>query len=156
MAIYHCSSKPVSRSGGRSAVAAIAYRTASLLINERDGLTHDFTAKQGVDHCEIILPDDIAADWALDRARLWNAAEAAEHRRMRALPVSSKSLFPMNWKDAISDLVRAFAQDLADRYGAAVDFAIHVPLAKSDRRNVHAHVMMTTRDVTPDGFGEKP
>lgn len=156
MAIYHCSSKPVSRSGGRSAVAAIAYRTASLLTNERDGLTHDFTAKQGVDHCEIILPDDIEADWALDRARLWNAAEAAEHRRDARVAREFEIALPheLERRDQL-DLARAFAQDLADRYGAAVDFAIHVPLAKSDRRNVHAHVMMTTRDVTPDGFGEK-
>jgi hypothetical protein len=63
MAIYHCSAKPVSRSGGRSAVAAIAYRTASLLTNERDGLTHDFTAKKGVVHSEIVLPADIEANW---------------------------------------------------------------------------------------------
>ena len=80
MAIYHLSSKSVSRSGGRSAVAAIAYRTASLLVNERDGLVHDFTAKQGVDHCEIVLPDGIDADWARDRSALWNGAEAAEKR----------------------------------------------------------------------------
>ncbi|MGN7714794.1 MobA/MobL family protein [Agrobacterium radiobacter] len=63
MAIYHCSVKPVGRSAGKSAVAAIAYRTASKILNQRDGITHDFTAKQGVVHTEIILPDGIDAPW---------------------------------------------------------------------------------------------
>lgn len=156
MAIYHCSAKPVSRSGGRSAVAAIAYRTASLLTNERDGLTHDFTAKKGVVHSEIILPSDIEADWALDRSALWNAAERAEHRRDSRVARELEIALPHELSaDARLSLARAFAQDLADRCGAAVDFAIHVPQGKSDIRNVHAHVMMTTREVTPDGLGEK-
>lgn len=156
MAIYHCSAKPVSRSGGRSAIAAIAYRTASLLTNERDGLTHDFTAKKGVVHSEIVLPDDVDADWALDRSALWNAAEAAERRRDSRVAREFEIALPHELSaDARLSLARAFAQDLADRYGAAVDFAIHVPQGKSDIRNVHAHVMMTTREVTPEGLGEK-
>jgi len=156
MAIYHCSAKPVSRSGGRSAVAAIAYRTASLLTNERDGLTHDFTAKKGVVHSEIVLPADIDAGWALDRSALWNAAERAERRRDSRVAREFEIALPHELSaDARLSLARAFAQDLADRYGAAVDFAIHVPQGKSDIRNVHAHVMMTTREVTPDGLGEK-
>jgi len=156
MAIYHCSAKPVSRSGGRSAVAAIAYRTASLLTNERDGLTHDFTAKKGVVHSEIVLPDDVDADWALDRSALWNAAERAERRRDSRVAREFEIALPHELSaDARLSLARAFAQYLADRYGAAVDFAIHVPQGKSDIRNVHAHVMMTTREVTPEGLGEK-
>lgn len=156
MAIYHCSAKPVSRSGGRSAVAAIAYRTASLLTNERDGLTHDFTAKKGVVHSEIVLPADVDAEWTLDRSALWNAAERAERRRDSRVAREFEIALPHELSaDARLSLARAFAQDLADRYGAAVDFAIHVPQGKSDIRNVHAHVMMTTREVTPDGLGEK-
>ncbi|MBX8814686.1 MobA/MobL family protein, partial [Ochrobactrum sp. MR34] len=53
MAIYHFSMKPVSRAGGRSAVASMAYRAGEKLTNERDGITHDYTAKQGVEHAEI-------------------------------------------------------------------------------------------------------
>lgn len=156
MAIYHCSAKPVSRSGGRSAVAAIAYRTASLLTNERDGLTHNFTAKKGVVHSEIVLPADVEADWALDRSALWNAAERAERRRDSRVARELEIALPHELSaDARLSLARAFAQDLVDRYGAAVDFAIHVPQGKSDTRNIHAHLMMTTREVTQDGLGEK-
>ena len=74
MAIYHASMKPVSRSSGRSAVASAAYRAGERLTNERDGITHDFSRKQGVEHTEIVLPEGSDADWARDRSDLWNAA----------------------------------------------------------------------------------
>src|SRR3546814_12208144 len=45
MAIYHLAVKSVSRSTGRSAVAAIAYRAGVELVNERDGLVHDYTRR---------------------------------------------------------------------------------------------------------------
>jgi hypothetical protein len=51
--------KPVSRRNGRSAVAAIAYRAAEKLLNERDGVTHDFSRKKGVLHSQIILPEHV-------------------------------------------------------------------------------------------------
>ena len=78
MAIYHFSMKPVSRAKGRSAVASMAYRAGEKLTNERDGLVHDYTRKQGVEHAEIVLPEGVNAKWARDRSTLWNAAEFAE------------------------------------------------------------------------------
>jgi Ti-type conjugative transfer relaxase TraA len=156
MAIYHCSMKPVSRGGGRSAVAAIAYRTASRIMNEREGLVHDFTRKTGVVHTEIVLPEGVDAKWALDRSVLWNAVEFAEKRKDARLAREFEIALPheLNAGERLA-LVRAFARDLADRHGAAVDFAIHAPGGESDIRNIHAHVMMTTRTVEPDGLGEK-
>ena len=52
------------------------------------------------------------------------------------------------------ELTREFAQGLADRYGVAVDFAIHSPHGKTDIRNHHAHIMMTTRKVNRTGWAE--
>lgn len=156
MAIYHCSMKPVSRSGGRGAVAAIAYRTASRIVNERDGLVHDFTAKAGVVHVEIVLPQGSEARWALDRSALWNAVEFAEKRKDARLAREFEVALPHELTgEQLLALVRAFARDLADRHGAAVDFAIHAPGGDSDIRNSHAHVMMTTRKVEASGLGEK-
>ncbi|MFS8125475.1 Ti-type conjugative transfer relaxase TraA [Rhizobium sp. BR 250] len=156
MAIYHCSVKPVGRSAGKSAVAAIAYRTASRILNERDGLLHDFTAKQGVLHTEIILPDGVDAPWALDRSGLWNAAEFAERRCDARVAREFEIALPHELADTERlALTRAFAGDLANRFGAAVDFAIHVPQGKSDDRNIHAHVVMTTRVITSTGLARK-
>ncbi|SDN73895.1 Ti-type conjugative transfer relaxase TraA [Ensifer sp. YR511] len=156
MAIYHCSMKPIARSGGRSAIAAIAYRTATKMLNERDGIVHDFTNKRGVEHSEIVLPDGVEAAWALDRSTLWNAVEKAENRKDARVAREFEVALPheMDAADRLA-LTRDFARDLANRYGAAVDFSIHLPQGESDIRNFHAHVVMTTRVVTEQGLGEK-
>jgi ATP-dependent exoDNAse (exonuclease V) alpha subunit len=51
--------------------------------------------------------------------------------------------------------VREFAAGLVDRYGVAVDFAIHAPDRHGDERNYHAHVLMTTRQIGVNGLGAK-
>ncbi|CUX62839.1 MULTISPECIES: Ti-type conjugative transfer relaxase TraA [Agrobacterium] len=156
MAIYHLSTKPVSRSSGRSAVASAAYRCAVLLTNHRDGLVHDFTRKEGVEHKEIVLPQGLSADWALDRSALWNAAEFAEKRKDARVAREFEIALPHELSaEGRLKAARAFAQDLANRYGAAVDFAIHSPSEHGDIRNYHAHVLMTTREVGKAGLGEK-
>lgn len=162
MAIYHLSMKPVSRAKGRSAVASMAYRAGEKLTNERDGITHDYTAKQGVEHAEIVLPEPgagsigVNADWARDRSDLWNAAEFTEKRKDARVAREFEIALPHELSaEERLEATREFAQELADRYGAAVDFAIHAPHEASDVRNHHAHILMTTRQVTEDGLGEK-
>ncbi len=156
MAIYHLSMKAIARSGGRSAVAAAAYRAAARLTNERDGMTHDFTNKKGVEHAEIVLPAEVSADWAMKRSVLWNAAERAEKRSDARIAREFEIALPHELNpDQRLALTRALAQHLANRYGTAVDFAIHQPDVKSDLRNCHAHLMMTTREVKECGLGDK-
>lgn len=156
MAIYHASMKPISRTSGRSAVASAAYRAGERLTNERDGLTHDFSRKQGVEHVEIVLPEGVNAEWAKDRQALWNAAEFAENRKDARVAREIEIGLPHELTaEQRLELTRAFAQDLANRYGGAVDFAIHAPHSASDVRNHHAHLLMTTRQVTEEGLGEK-
>ncbi|MDH1271139.1 Ti-type conjugative transfer relaxase TraA, partial [Rhizobium pusense] len=156
MAIYHLSMKPVSRASGRSAVASMAYRAGEKLTNERDGITHDYTAKQGVEHAEIVLPEGINAEWARDRSALWNAAEFAEKRKDARVAREFEIALPHELSaEQRLEATREIAQELANRYGAAVDFAIHAPHDASDVRNHHAHIMMTTRQVTEDGLGDK-
>ncbi|MGO8045271.1 Ti-type conjugative transfer relaxase TraA [Rhizobium johnstonii] len=156
MAIYHLSMKPIARSGGRSAVASAAYRAAVRLTNERDGLTHDFSNRQGVEHAEIVLPARSSAYWAMKRSALWNAAERAEKRSDARIAREFEIALPheLTAEQRLA-LTRAFAADLANRYGAAVDFAIHRPGEASDIRNSHAHLMMTTRQLTEAGLGDK-
>jgi len=57
MAIYHFSAKVIGRSAGRSAVASAAYRAAERLHDERLDRDHDYSAKAGVVHSEILLPE---------------------------------------------------------------------------------------------------
>ena len=156
MAIYHLSMKPMSRSSGRSAVAAAAYRAADKLENQRDGLVHDFTRRSGVEHAEIVLPKDVDADWARNRSALWNAAEVSEKRKDARVAREIEVALPHELSaEQRLDLTREFAQELADRYGVAVDFAIHSPHGDTDIRNHHVHLMMTTRKIGFDGLCEK-
>ncbi|MBY2950358.1 Ti-type conjugative transfer relaxase TraA [Rhizobium leguminosarum] len=156
MAIYHLSMKPIARSAGRSAVASAAYRAAERLTNERDGLTHDFSNRKGVEHAEIVLPTGSSSYWAMKRSALWNAAERAEKRSDARIAREFEIALPHELSsDQRLVLTRAFAEDLANRYGAAVDFAIHRPGEGSDIRNSHAHLMMTTREVRETGLGDK-
>ena len=156
MAIYHFSMKPVSRASGRSAVASMAYRAGEKLTNERDGITHDYTAKQGIEHAEIVLPEGVNADWARDRSDLWNAAEFAEKRKDARVAREFEVALPHELTaEQRLEATRELAQELANRYGAAVDFAIHAPHEASDVRNHHAHVLMATRRVTESGLGDK-
>jgi Ti-type conjugative transfer relaxase TraA len=156
LAIYHLSMKPMSRSSGRSAVAAAAYRSGQKLTNERDGLTHDFTRKGGIAHSEIVTPEGSNSEWAKDRSRLWNAAEHSEKRKDARVAREIEIALPHELTvDQRLALTREFSQGLADRFGVAVDFSIHTPDSKTDERNHHAHIMMTTRKVEASGLGEK-
>ena len=49
MAIYHLSVKAVSRSVGRSATAAAAYRSAGKITDLTTGQVFDYTRKRGID-----------------------------------------------------------------------------------------------------------
>lgn len=156
MAIYHLSMKTVSRSSGRSAVGAAAYRSGTRLTNERDGLTHDYTRKGGIEHSEIVLPEGSNAEWARDRETLWNAAEFAEKRKDARVAREIEVALPHElMREERLELVRAFSQFVADRYGVAVDFAIHTPDNDMDIRNHHAHIMMTTRQVGEESLSDK-
>ena len=161
MAIYFLYMKNIGRSNGSSAVGAIAYRAGERIRDERTGRTHDHSHRRDVMHKEIILPGefrDADLPWARDRAALWNRAEAAESRRNARVAREYLVALPSELTpDQRIGLTRHFSHDLADRYRFAVDFAIHAPRddPRSDPRNFHAHILTTTREVTPDGLGAK-
>ena len=146
--------KTVSRATGRSAVAAAAYRTATVLENERDGLVHDYSRRSGVETAFIVAPE-IAA-WADDRSVLWNAAEAAEKRKDAKVAREYELALPCELdRGGREALVRAFAGEVVARFGVVADVAIHLPGREGDQRNHLAHVLSTTRAVSADGMGAK-
>ena len=155
MAIFHLSVKTISRSAGRSATAAAAYRAGVEITDERTGEIHDYTRKGGVESAALILPDN-APEWATDRAKLWNAAEQAEKRKnstvAREFEIALPAELPAAERQA---LAHDFARALVARHGCAADVAIHAPGKEGDNRNHHAHILLTTRRLGPDGFGEK-
>jgi len=155
MASYHLSVKTIKRSAGRSATAAAAYRSASVIACDREGRMHDYTAKRGVEACFILAPAD-APSWAQDRAALWNAAEARETRSNSVTAREWELALPSEISDAARiEIARAFAQQLVERYGVAADVAIHAPHREGDQRNHHAHILTTTRVLSAEGLTDK-
>ena len=151
MAIFHLTVKTHARSTGASAVAAAAYRSQERLVDERTGETHDYSRRGDVDSAEIHAPA-AAPEWARDRSRLWNAAEAAEKRKDARVAREVVVALPRELNgDQRRDLVRGFvAQEFTGR-GMVADVAYH----EGHGENPHAHILLTTRKVGPDGFGAK-
>lgn len=155
MAIYHLSVKTISRSAGRSATAAAAYRAGVEILDTRTGEVHDYRRKGGVEHSEIVLPKD-APDWARDRAALWNAAEVAEVRKNSTVAREFEIALPSELSgEARRTLAVDFAREIVARHGCAVDVAIHEPGREGDSRNHHAHLLLTTRRLGAAGFTDK-
>jgi hypothetical protein len=157
MAIYHCSLKVFSRSEGHSAVAAAAYRSGSILKDERAGRIHRYHKRTGVADTFILAPPS-APKSLLSRAVLWNAAEASETRKNSRVAREVILALPHELSDkARAELSRDMGLYLLERYRVAVDVAIHSPYEGDghDPRNHHAHLLFTTREVTKDGLGAK-
>lgn len=155
MAIYHLSVKTVSRSAGRSATAAAAYRAGVAITDSSTGEIHDYRRKGGVQSATLVIPGN-APEWAHDRGALWNAAEQAEKRKNSTVAREFEIALPSELSPAERQrLAVDFARELVERHGCAADVAIHAPGKEGDNRNHHAHILLTTRRLTPQGMGEK-
>ena len=160
MAVYFLRSRHVSRGKGARVTRAAAYRAGERIHDERTGETHDFSHRRDVAYKEVVLPADLAGrpdmTWTQDRATLWNAAEHAGSRRNSRPAREWLVLLPPELTAAQRTvLVRNFAGELAGKYRCAVDLCIHEPRPGADLRNHHAHLLMTTREVTPEGMGAR-
>lgn len=155
MAIYHFSAKVISRARGASAVAAAAYRAASRLADERLGRAHDFRAKAGVVHSEILLPEGTPERWR-DREVLWNEVEAREVRRDAQLAREVEFAIPreLSKADGIG-LAREFVAREFVAKGMVADLNVHWDVGEDGQAKPHAHVMLSLRAAGLDGFGVK-
>lgn len=149
MAIYHLEAKVVSRGSGRSAVAASAYLSCTNILNDYDGVRHDYTRKKGLVWEQIFLPEYAPTEWQ-DRSVLWNAVEENEKTKdsrlarefVPALPVE---LTPVQWQELLTDFIQnSFVAD-----GMCADVAIHDPYPPG--HNPHAHIMLTVRPLDEQG-----
>jgi len=155
VADYRLSAKVISRSQGRSATAAASYRSASEIADDRTGEIHDYTRKGGVEWTGIAAPENAPA-WTQDRSKLWNAVEAAETRKNSQVAREIQLSLPheLNFEQRKA-LVRDFVQKEFVGRGMTADIAMHKPERRGDQRNFHAHIMLTTREIGPEGFGAK-
>jgi Ti-type conjugative transfer relaxase TraA len=155
MAIYHLHVKVIGRKSGSSAVASAAYRSGSRLRDERLDRSHDFSAKRGVVHSEVLLPENVPAVWK-DRERLWNDVEAFEVRKDAQLAREVEFAIPRELTQAQGiELARDFARAEFVGLGMIADLNVHWDVGEDGMPKPHAHVMLTMRAVDENGFGPK-
>jgi len=146
-----------SRAENHSAVAAAAYRSGQKLVDERTGTIHRYEKRLGVVNSFILMPAS-SPDRFQNRFALWNAAEASETRKNSRVAREVIIALPHELTTLEREsLTRDMAAYLVEKYRVAVDVAIHAPVDKDghDPRNHHAHLLFTTRELTPEGFGAK-
>jgi hypothetical protein len=159
MAIYKLKVKTFSRGQGGCVTRSAAYRAGERIRDDRTGRIHNYAYRDDVVHKEIFLPSEFAAsaalDWARDRSTLWNSAERTDFRKVR---LAREVLVILPGELSATQrvqLARRFAQELADRYRSAVDATVHVPRSGSIDIGHHAHLLMTSRQVAPQGLGAR-
>jgi hypothetical protein len=155
MALFHESVQIISRSKGRSAVACASYRSAEKLYDQRYERTHDYTRRERVLEAFILAPEG-APEWARNRERLWNEVEAKEKRKDSQLAREFNIALPheLSPEQRKALIVEYVTKEFVSR-GMVADVAIHEAPRGGDARNHHAHVMLTMRDIGPEGFTKK-
>lgn len=153
VAQFHMSVKAIGRGAGRSATGAAAYRSAERIVDARTGEVHDYTRKAGVLATALVLPGGAKPD----RSEFWNGVEQHHKRGDAVLAREFTLALPAELPDTARErLAFDYGRELADRYGVAVDVALHEPDKEGDQRNYHAHVLMSACHVTADGtLGKK-
>lgn len=147
MAIYHLEAKMVSRGAGRSAVAASAYLSCSRMLNEYDGVQHDYTRKQGLAWQAVFLPPMALPEWQ-DREKLWIAVEEAEKTKDSRLAREFVAALPVELsRQQQIALLQNFIREQFVAEGMCADVAIH----DTDGHNPHAHILLTVRPLTETG-----
>ena len=147
MAIYHLEAKVISRGAGQSVCAASAYLSCSQILNDYDGIQHDYTRKSGLVWQQVFLPEYAPAEWA-DRAVLWNAVEQNEKTKDSRLAREFVVALPIEFgKDQWTALLTEYIRTNFVAEGMCADVAIH----DTDGHNPHAHIMLTVRPLDEHG-----
>ena len=139
----------VSRGAGRSAVAAAAYLSCSRMLNEYDGVQHDYTRKQGLGWRQVFLPATAPAEWQ-DRENLWNAVEETETAKDSRLAREFVAALPIELsREEQIQLLQDFIKEQFVADGMCADAAIHDPYPPG--HNPHAHILLTVRPLDEKG-----
>lgn len=152
---FHFSVNIISRGKGKSAVASAAYISGEKIKNEWDGVTHDYTKKQGVISKEIYLPDHAPKEYK-DRKTLWNSVELFEKNSNAQLARNFIISLPKELSiEENKNMIEEYIQTNFVKEGMIVDLAIHDE-SREGNQNIHAHIMTIVRPINEDGtWGQK-
>ncbi|HGK4319333.1 TPA: MobQ family relaxase [Klebsiella pneumoniae] len=155
MALYRLEMQNVSRSDGVSSVAKAAYRHRSVMVDHRTGEIHGEKSANRDDlvYAEILAPKDTPDFLTKSSNDLWNFVEKTEKRKDARTAKEFKITLPTELSNEQNiALMKDFLLNHFVDKGIICDFVLH---NDKDNKNPHAHVMITTREITPNGFGKK-
>jgi ATP-dependent exoDNAse (exonuclease V) alpha subunit len=102
------------------------------------------------------LAKDGTPEWVKDREALWNKAEAAEKRSDARTAREYRLALPAELtREQNVNLVREWVQENITKHGVVADVSIHRADKYGDQRNVHAHILVTTRTVDGESLSRK-
>ncbi|MFF8336043.1 MobQ family relaxase, partial [Streptomyces cacaoi] len=150
MAIYHFSAQMISRGKGQSAIASAAYRSGQRLVDEQTNESK-FYKREVKPETHILAPENSPV-WVKNREILWNEIERSEKRKNSQLAREINIALPKELSNQQqTELIKGYIQDQFVDKGMVADIAIH----RDDSNNPHAHIMLTTREISEEGFTTK-
>ncbi|WP_395303317.1 MobQ family relaxase [Pectobacterium polonicum] len=152
MAIFHLEFKIVKRSEGMSSCRKAAYHARCRITDDRTGNTYDFSHRSDLFHHLILAPISAPAHIIESSTALWNEVERVERQKDGQTARYFDVAIPteINNEDKIKLVVEYCQSNFVDK-GMIADIAFH----DLDGNNPHAHVMLTLKPITADGFGKK-
>lgn len=165
MEYFHFHSKIIGRSREESAVRKAMYNARTKGEDRNSGKKYDFRSKGEVLFRCIRAPND-SPSW-VDRLigsgsdALWSESEGRENRKdaqlAQEITMGISHELVRDGRD-VSLVIPAIVEYVDDNFvskGRIADIAIHPPPADGDPRHYHVHIMLTLREITPNGFGKK-
>lgn len=164
------------RSAGASAVQRAAYRVGEDFTDERTGIKHYYSYRDDVFHKSMIVPSGSPA-WSKNPELAWNQAEKSETRKNSVVAREFRIALPGDFhRDQMIASVDEFMAILVSEYGVIATAGLHLPKVFTQAQleklsdqpawpipgsdlytnwNYHAHILCSTRELTPTGFGKK-
>ena len=91
-----------------------------------------------------------------ERESLWNQVEDAERRKDSQVAREFDIALPVELDgEAQRQLIIDYVRERFVSRGLVADVAIHESARDAENENPHAHVMLPTREIGPEGFGAK-
>ncbi|EDU8193019.1 conjugal transfer protein [Salmonella enterica subsp. diarizonae] len=152
MAIFHLEFKILKRSEGMSSCRKAAYHARCRITDDRTGNTYDFSHRTDLFHHQILAPVSALAHIIERSTALWNEVERVERQKDGQTARYFDVAIPceLSNEDKIKLVAEYCQKNFVDK-GMITDIAFH----DLDSNNPHAHVMLTLKPITADGFGKK-
>ncbi|MEQ4930866.1 MobQ family relaxase [Klebsiella oxytoca] len=152
MAIFHLEFKIVKRSEGMSSCRKAAYHARCRITDDRTGNTYDFSHRTDLFHHQILSPDSAPSYIIESSTTLWNEVERVERQKDGQTARYFDIAIPceLSNEDKIKLVAEYCQKNFVDK-GMIADIAFH----DLNGENPHAHVMLTLKPITADGFGKK-